>query len=85
MEPTIEAPVETVDNSMVAPVEISPDAELTTNVTDATKDFPGVIATVENGEITLTGDIMRDRLPALMQSLNALHPKKINNNLNVKK
>lgn len=85
VEPTIETPVETVDNTTVEPVEIAPDTELTANVTDATKDFPGVIATVADGEITLTGDIMRERLPALMQSLNALHPKKINNNLNVKK
>ena len=83
VEPAIETPVETVDNT-VSPVEISPDAELITNVTDATKDFPSVVATISDGEITLTGDITRDRLPALMQSLNALHPKKITNNLNVK-
>lgn len=67
-----------------APVEISADDALQTGVKDATKDFPGVNATVNNGEITLTGDIERSKLPTLMQSLNSLRPKKINNQLNIK-
>jgi hypothetical protein len=66
------------------PVEITPDAELNDKVTDAIKDFPGVNATVADGEVTLTGEITRDRLPMLMQSLHALNPKKINNNLTIK-
>ncbi|ANE49297.1 hypothetical protein [Flavisolibacter tropicus] len=65
------------------PVTISSDDALKKGVTDATKDFPGVTATVNNGEITLTGTIKRDRLPTLMQSLNTLQPKKINNNLTI--
>jgi hypothetical protein len=67
-----------------APVEISTDDALKTGVRDATKDFPDVTATVENGEITLTGTITRDKLPTLMASLNSLQPKKINNNLTIK-
>jgi hypothetical protein len=67
-----------------APVEISTDDSLKTGVQDATKDYPGVVAVVNNGEITLTGEIERSRLQNLMQSLNSLQPKKINNNLNVK-
>ena len=67
-----------------APVEVSPDAALETGVRDATKDYPGVTATVANGEITLTGTIERDRLPNLMQSINSLNPKKVNNNLTIK-
>jgi hypothetical protein len=67
-----------------APVEISTDDSLKNGVVDATKDYPGVTATVNNGEITLTGDIERTRLPNLMQSLNSLRPKKINNNLTIK-
>jgi hypothetical protein len=67
-----------------APVEISTDDSLKTGVQDATKDYPGVVAVVNNGEITLTGEIERSRLQNLMQSLNSLRPKKINNNLNVK-
>ncbi|MEI6949263.1 BON domain-containing protein [Paraflavisolibacter sp. H34] len=79
-----------VDNITVAtpvapaPVEIATDDALKTGVADAVKDYPGVTATVNNGEVTLTGDIKRDRLPNLMQSLHALHPKKINQNLTVK-
>ena len=67
-----------------APVVISADDSLRTGITDATKDFPGVTATVNNGEITLTGEVTRSRLPTLMQSLNSLRPKKINNNLTIK-
>ncbi|MGZ3852501.1 MAG: BON domain-containing protein [Flavisolibacter sp.] len=66
-----------------APVQISSDDSLTTGVRDATKDFPGVTASVDNGEVTLTGKIKRDRLPTLMQSIHSLHPKKVNNNLTV--
>ena len=51
---------------------------------DAVKDFPGVTANVNNGEVTLTGNITRDKLPKLMQSVNAMHPKKVNNNLTIK-
>jgi hypothetical protein len=67
------------------PVTIAPDAELQQKVTDATKDFPGVTATVKEGEITLTGNITRNKLEPLMMSLNTLHPKKINNNLTINK
>lgn len=68
-----------------APVTVAPDDELTEGVKDATKDFPGVKATVANGEITLTGDITREKLQQLMMSLNSLHPKKINNQLTISK
>lgn len=67
-----------------APVEIAADDSLKTGVRDATKDYPGVKAEVNNGEITLTGDIQRTKLPKLMQSLNTLRPKKINNQLTIK-
>src|SRR5215210_5550653 len=67
-----------------APVEVSGDETLRKGVTDATKDFPGVNASVNNGVITLTGDIQKDRLPTLMMALNALKPQRIENNLTVK-
>lgn len=60
------------------------DSLLTQGVTDATKDFPTVTATVNNGEITLTGAIKRSDLTKLMQTLNSLHPTKINNQLTIK-
>ena len=67
-----------------APVDISPDAALESGLKDATKDYPGVTASVANGEVTLTGNIERNRLATLMQSIHALNPKKVNNNLTVK-
>ena len=67
-----------------APAEIAPDATLQAGVRDATKDLPGVKAAVNNGEITLTGEIKRSRLADLMMSLNSLKPKKINNQLTIK-
>jgi hypothetical protein len=73
----------TLDTTNTAPVEIAKDDQLSNGVKDATKDFPGVTATVNNGEVTLTGNIKRDRLPVLMQSIHALNPKKVNNNLTI--
>lgn len=67
-----------------APVEVSSDAALQTGLKDATKDYPGVTATVANGEVTLTGTIERSKLPNLMQSVNSLNPKKVNNKLTIK-
>ena len=66
------------------PPVVNPDSALTQGVTDATKDFPSVKATVNNGEITLTGSIKRNDLTKLMQTLNTLHPTKINNQLTIK-
>jgi outer membrane receptor for ferrienterochelin and colicin len=64
-------------------IVISADDSLNTKIADAVKDFPGVSATVNGGVITLTGNITRDKLPRLMMAVNALHPKKINNNLTI--
>jgi hypothetical protein len=66
-------------------IVISADDSLKNMLPDATKDFPGVTATVDQGVVTLTGNINRDRLPKLMMAVNALHPKKINNNLTINK
>jgi len=66
-----------------APVEVAGDEQLRQGVKDATKDFPDVQATVNNGEVTLTGSIQRDRLPTLMQSVQSLQPRKVNNQLTV--
>jgi hyperosmotically inducible periplasmic protein len=66
-----------------APVEIAPDTTLDAGVRDAIKDYPGVNATVTNGEVTLTGTIQRSRLTNLMQSIQSLNPRKVNNNLTI--
>lgn len=74
---------DTTTTTHTDPVTIAPDDSLTTGVRDATKDYPGVTASVNNGEITLAGTIKRNRLSGLMQSLYSLHPKKVNNNLTI--
>ncbi len=79
---TVTAPAP--DTVAAAPVQVSTDDALMTGVKDATKDYPGVKTSVNNGEITLTGDIKRSQLPNLMMALNSLKPKKITNNLTIK-
>ena len=74
--------IETTTNT--APVEVSGDDALRRGVTDATKDFPGVNAAVNNGEITVTGNITRDDWMRLKPTLDALNPKKVNNQLTIK-
>ncbi|RYD92648.1 MAG: BON domain-containing protein [Sphingobacteriales bacterium] len=73
----------TVNGTTTAP-EISGDDQLRSKLPEATKDFPNVTTAVNNGEVTLTGTVERDRLPRLMQSVQALNPKKVNNQLTIK-
>ena len=70
--------------TQAAPVQMSNDGPLMQGVTDATKDYPGVTATVNDGVVTLTGNITRDKLSKLMMSLNSLKPKQILNQLTIK-
>jgi osmotically-inducible protein OsmY len=69
---------------VAAPVEVSADAALISSVADATKDFATVKADVKDGVVTLTGEIKKTDLAKLMQSLNALKPKKVENKLTIK-
>lgn len=71
----------TTPTTTTAPVEISGDDALRKGVADATKDFPGVNATVNNGVITLEGTMEKDRYITLKQSLDALRPQQVVNNL----
>jgi hypothetical protein len=65
--------------------EIASDAALEKGVADATKDYPGVTATVVNGEVMLSGTIERDKWIKLKQSIDGLNPKKTNtDNLTIK-
>jgi osmotically-inducible protein OsmY len=77
------APMDTSSSMATTPATASDDS-LREQVKDATKDYPDVTATVDNGEVTLTGTISREKLPKLMQSVQALNPKKVNNNLTIK-
>ena len=75
-----------VNNCTVTPkVEIAADDPLAKAVTDAIKDFPGVMATVKDGIVTLTGEISKDKVQKLMMGLQALKPKKVESTVLVKK
>ena len=60
------------------------DAAINTALPDALKDHGTVTATVQDGIITLSGEIKESDLPVLMEKLNALNPVQIVNNLTVK-
>ncbi|GAB3366652.1 hypothetical protein GCM10027566_38510 [Arachidicoccus ginsenosidivorans] len=69
-----------VDNIEVEPApaaSVAPAADaLTQGVADATKDFPGITATVSDGVITVTGEIEQSKVKTLKAALDALNPKK---------
>lgn len=71
----------TTTTPSTAPVVINDDDELEKGVDAVIKDFPGVDADVDDGVITLTGTIDRDRYITLKQALDALRPKQVVNNL----
>jgi hyperosmotically inducible protein len=67
-----------VNNIVIRPIEINTDTtDLAAKVIDATKDFPSVTATVNDGVITVTGTVEQTRIQTLKQSLDALNPKKV--------
>ena len=76
---TNSTPTITTDTTTTAaPVEVANDEALLNGVKDATKDYPTVTASVNNGEVTLTGKLERDKLPKLLQSIHSLNPRKVN-------
>ena len=76
--------IETSEAAAVpAPVEINADAVLSTSVNAVLKAYSGVNAAVSNGVVTLSGTIKKSQLPALMQSVQQLKPKKVENKLTI--
>lgn len=67
-----------------APVTINPDATLITAVQNVLANYPGVSSNVSLGVVTLTGEIKKSNLMPLMQSIQALQPKKVENKLIIK-
>ena len=69
-----------------APVVINPDTTLqeTANSAISALSLPKVQAAVQDGVITLTGEIKKSELQGLMMKLNELKPKKIENKLTIK-
>jgi hyperosmotically inducible protein len=67
-----------VNNITVQQIEINTDtADLSAKVAEATKDFPSVQASVNDGVITVTGELEQARIVVLKQALDALNPKKV--------
>lgn len=60
------------------------DYTLRTSVQAIISNYPGVEADVANGVVVLRGNVGRDHLTALMDSISALHPAKIDNQMVVK-
>jgi len=58
-------------------VEITADDPLSKAVKDATKDFPTVTATVNDGVISVSGELKSDAWKKLKMALDALKPKKV--------
>lgn len=67
-----------------APVVINPDENLIMTVQTILKNYPGVSSNISQGVVTLSGEIKKDNLMPLMQSIQALHPKKVENKLIIK-
>lgn len=64
----------------------SPDKMIEGTVNEAIKKLgiTGITVTVANGEVTLTGDVPKDKLASVIQAANEAKPKKVNNKLTVK-
>ena len=83
--------VKSVENNITVkvpepPVTINPDNTINTTITNAltAAGFKDVKVEVNNGEVTLTGDVKRADLTKVMQIANESNPKKVHNNLKIK-
>lgn len=65
-------------------VEVNADSVLNTAVNGILKAYTGVNAVVKDGVVTLTGTTTKAQLPILIQTLQQLKPKKVDNKLTVK-
>ena len=77
-----EAPVAVQDTVVTASVV---DPAIQQKLTDAVKDFPAVKVGVENGELTLTGEVTAEQAKKIKMSVDALKLGKVNFKYNVKK
>ncbi len=70
-----------------APVVVNPDNEMTTkiNAALAVGGFQDVKVSVNNGVVTLTGDVKRADLQKVMQIANEAQPRQVENKLNIKR
>lgn len=77
--------VKDVTNNIIitTAAEVTPDNELKEKTEKIVSKYKDVQAGVSNGIITLRGEIKQDKLQQLIIDLNALHPKRIDNQLAV--
>jgi hyperosmotically inducible protein len=68
----------------VSAPDIAADDSLKTSLNNLLSAYKTVNGQVENGVVTLTGEIRRSQLTTLMQSVNELKPKKVENQLVIK-
>lgn len=80
----IEGVKKVVNNITVAEVTITPDDQLRSGVNTVVSKYKDVQASISDGVITLRGQVTRDELTQLMMDLNALRPKRIENQLIIK-
>ena len=73
-----------VNNITIAPVTITPDDPLNTSVQQVIQKYPGAQAEVNNGIITVRGELKREDWQKLRPELDALRPKKVENQLVLK-
>lgn len=68
------------------PVKINPDVEISNIISAALKagGFSDIVVAVNDGEVTLSGDVKRADLQKVMQIANESNPKKVINQLTIK-
>jgi len=84
--------VKSVNNriEVVAPAAptptVSPDQTLTNNINQrlSSEGLSGINVSVNNGEVTLTGDVKRADLQKVMEAANAANPTRVVNQLTIK-
>ena len=82
----IEGVEKVVNNITVAPVVITEDETIRNSLGSITQKYEGTQADVTGGVVTLRGTIeSREKLQDLMMEINALRPKRIDNQLVIKK
>ena len=74
-----------MNNIQIAEVQITADDPLKSSADQVVSKYTGVQAEVNGGVVTLRGTIDdRDKLQQLMQEINALNPKSVDNQLVIK-
>ncbi|TAD85317.1 MAG: BON domain-containing protein [Bacteroidetes bacterium] len=82
--------IKSVSNSLTVappppPVVVNPDQTLIDGVAAALAAFASIKADVKDGVVTLTGDLKKSDLAVVMAAVNGLKPRKVVNQITLKK